>query len=204
MPQNLWHFAISVGMPQKVWQNLRMQKMPQKTNIMENRESICKMFGLTQKQMADRLKISRSQWSMFELGKRSLPREATLQFAEMMTSLNAAKEISQMSWKAKQSDKNREALEWLLNENTFQLETVERKLAALKRKITTVNGKSHFAEISKNSDSNLGAENLKSEALDLVKEHTETKMVKRLVGYEVRLEVLQFEAELLMKRLGKV
>lgn len=169
---------------------------------MEDKIAICKMFGLTQKEIAERLKVSRSQWSMFELGKRSLPAEAELLLAEMLTHLEAAKMTTRLSRATKETDKNREALEELLLENKFQLDTITRKIAAVIRKRSVVEGKIHFANFRLGNDaSEKAADERKVQPFNQVDEWKETKILKQLVKYDIRREVLKFEEQLIQKRL---
>jgi len=51
---------------------------------MKNSANISASLGLTQYEMAMLLGVTRSQWSMFELGKRSLPLQATQKLAALL------------------------------------------------------------------------------------------------------------------------
>jgi transcriptional regulator with XRE-family HTH domain len=51
---------------------------------MPKRENIRQLLGLTQEMLAIELQITRSQLSMYELGKRDLPANAKLKLAEMI------------------------------------------------------------------------------------------------------------------------
>jgi len=60
---------------------------------MERKSSISSLLGVTQHEMASLLHISRSQWSMYELGKGNLPSAATLLLADLLTHVKASEKI---------------------------------------------------------------------------------------------------------------
>ncbi len=111
-------------------------KMPQKFNDMKNEEPISKIFGASQLEMAMVLKIKRTQWSMFELGKRNLPVSAKLQMSEMLNHVQSpkSKNAKKQLLSAQQQDNTQQKLEALLRENDYQLQTVERKIAGIQKK----------------------------------------------------------------------
>lgn len=51
---------------------------------MSQDKKIRELLGLKQEEMAMILQITRSQWSMFEIGKRDLPHDTSLKLAEMI------------------------------------------------------------------------------------------------------------------------
>ena len=59
-------------------------------NSMKKEKAIRGYFGLSQEDMAMLLQVTRSQYSLFELGKRDLPREAKIELASMLTHLKEA------------------------------------------------------------------------------------------------------------------
>ena len=56
---------------------------------MNKRKSISESLGFKQWEMATLLQINRSQWSMFESGKRSLPTPALYLLSEMLEHLKS-------------------------------------------------------------------------------------------------------------------
>ena len=57
-------------MPQKLWQKNSFEKI---ATTMEKNSTIQELLGISQENMAMILQITRTQWSMYVLGKRSLP-----------------------------------------------------------------------------------------------------------------------------------
>lgn len=53
------------------------------------------ILGLNQNEMAMLLKITRSQWAMYQTGKRPLPREAKLQLAELLNFMLSQENLKQ-------------------------------------------------------------------------------------------------------------
>lgn len=51
---------------------------------MEKDKNIREILGLQQQEIAILLKVTRSQWSLYEIGKRDLPIAAKLKLAEML------------------------------------------------------------------------------------------------------------------------
>lgn len=94
------------------------------------------LLGLTQEQMAMLLNISRSHWTMYELGKRDLPTSALLLLADIMAHAEtvAGKTAPKTEHVIKQEETLVEALTKLLKENQYQQEHLARKLAALEQK----------------------------------------------------------------------
>lgn len=56
-------------------------------NSMKKEKAIREYFGLSQEDMAMLLQVTRSQYSLFELGKRSLPTKVKLELASMLSYL---------------------------------------------------------------------------------------------------------------------
>ena len=122
-------------MTQKLWQNFCNKKNDTKRR-MKKRETICKLLGTTQEEMAMLLRVSRSQWSMFESGKRDLP-SAALQFlSEILAHLQSpeAKTTKTQATLAKEAAKKKQTLEALIKENQYQQLLVAKKIADIEKK----------------------------------------------------------------------
>lgn len=103
---------------------------------MKKRETICKLLGTTQEEMAMLLKVSRSQWAMFETGKRDLP-SASLQFlSEILAHLQShdAKTTKSPANFAKEAAEKKQTLEALVQENQYQQLRLAKKIAAIEKK----------------------------------------------------------------------
>jgi transcriptional regulator with XRE-family HTH domain len=55
---------------------------------MNHKTSIREILGITQEKLAILIGVSRSQLSLYEIGKRSLPRNATINLAEILKLVN--------------------------------------------------------------------------------------------------------------------
>ncbi len=97
---------------------------------MKTHQTICELLGLKQQEIAMLLGVHRTQWSMFELGKRSLPKEALMQLHEILSLNQSADTMLSKETPANQQTANfsKEELETLLKENEYQLLATERKL----------------------------------------------------------------------------
>ncbi|MGH2667472.1 helix-turn-helix domain-containing protein [Flavobacterium sp.] len=93
-------------------------------------------IGLTQDEMAMLLGVTRSQWSMYEIGKRSLPLEATKQLAGILQHLQNAKATSDAIQKVTTAEqkKNREWLEQEYTSLQYKKAVLDRKIAAMETK----------------------------------------------------------------------
>ena len=102
---------------------------------MKKENPIRALLGIKQEDMAMLLRVSRSQWSMFELGKRDLPVEAKYLLVAMLKHLQEPVVVSKsLPHEAEQLAKKQAQLERLLKENEYQQLRIAKKLAAGKKK----------------------------------------------------------------------
>lgn len=106
-----------------------------KAKPMRKESELRKMVGLTQKEMAQILNVSRGRYAMFESGKRDLPLESKQLLSDILAHLQAAKN----SDKFKLSDKElreaeEQAVKELLLENDRKRYLLDKKIAAATRK----------------------------------------------------------------------
>ncbi len=99
---------------------------------MKKETSISALLSVTQQDMAMLLNVSRSLWSLYELGKRDLPLPVQQRLAEMLTHLQSAEKTSKTTNAAAQPTASQ--LERLLRENEFQRERLARKIATTQKK----------------------------------------------------------------------
>lgn len=102
---------------------------------MENEIKLQALLGLKQEYVAMILKVTRTQWSMFVLGKRDLPINAKLKLAELLTFVSSdvnAADINALVLST--ASKRRKIFETQQKSNLFQQMKVERKLKALVKK----------------------------------------------------------------------
>jgi transcriptional regulator with XRE-family HTH domain len=102
---------------------------------MKNQHAIRTLLGITQQDAAMLLGVHRSQWSMFESGKRSLPVPAMQLLAEMLTHVQAPEAASRRTQGILQYSKHQHRqLESLHRENEYQQAVLAKKMAALEKK----------------------------------------------------------------------
>lgn len=103
---------------------------------MRDKDNTRAMFGLTQQEIAMLLQVSRSQWSLYKMGIRSLPLDAGLRLAAMEIYMNSPE--SKTSLKegvtAQEDGKTKKQLEKQLKENDYQLQTLSRKINEVEQK----------------------------------------------------------------------
>jgi transcriptional regulator with XRE-family HTH domain len=98
---------------------------------MKRFETVASLLGLTQNEVAIMLGIHRSQWSMYESGRRSLPLHAQERLAMLLSEMKAAESEKR---KPEAQPGREEHLRYLLRENQYQRLLTARKAAAAERK----------------------------------------------------------------------
>ena len=171
---------------------------------MENKKSIRSLLGFKQEELALLLKVSRSQLSLYELGKRSLPVHAMEKLTIMLTLAQKGKAKSKV--KKNISVKEQNILKKLLLKNNHQQLLVERKIKALEKKQNAlVTSKKLIAHLLKNEGKINKNELvvLKSIEVKLKKQEIE-KYNTALLQLEIKKEVLVFEEKVLQKKLQSI
>lgn len=88
---------------------------------MKNQTSITSMLGVTQSEMARLLNVSRSLFSLYELGKRDLPLGAKQKLAELLSHVHGSEALARGSAaQAELCNKSRRQIEGMLRENQYQ------------------------------------------------------------------------------------
>ena len=82
------------------------------------------------------LRVSRSQWSMFESGKRDLPLASLHFLSEILAYVQSpeAKTTKKLTNLAKEADEKKQTLEALVKENQYQQLRVAKKIASIEKK----------------------------------------------------------------------
>jgi len=170
------------------------------------KDSIKSLLAATQVEMAMLLGVSRGQYSMFESGKRDLPVAAKQVLAEMLAHRSAQMSQTKKPTKAEvsqQRSKRREQLKRLQSENNFQLQVIDRKIAAAFQKQQESANRKVLVDFM-NSTAQKGAEDGKAW---LIKGQSFKNRYRdaddELLALEVRREVLEFEREVLGRKLGE-
>lgn len=104
---------------------------------MRKNETIRALLGLTQQEMAMLLKVSRSQWSHYEMGIRNLPSAANLRLQEMILYMLSpeAQALQNIPSQKQDESKTKRVLENRLKENEYQLQIIARKITAIQEKV---------------------------------------------------------------------
>ena len=159
------------------------------------------LLGISQENLAILLQVSRSQFAMFELGKRSLPVQAMEKLATMLT--HSQKKSTKSEVKKNNAVEEQNLLKKLLLKNSHQQLLVERKIKALEKKQNALaTSKKLIAHLLKNESKMKKNELaiLKSIEIKSKKQEIE-KYNTALHQLEIKKEVLVFEEKVLQKKL---
>ena len=165
------------------------------------KNNISTSLGLKQQELAQLLQVSRSQLSLYELGKRSLPIHAMEKLTIMLALAQKGKVKSEM--KKSISNEEQNVLKKILLKNNHQQLIVERKIKALEKKQNALaTSKKLIAHLLKNERKMKKNELavLKSIEIKSKKQEIE-KYNTALLQLEIKKEVLVFEEKVLQKKL---
>ena len=125
-------------LPQKVWQKIVSNKKCHKI-IMKNSKNIRDILGVTQEDLANLLKVTRTQLSMYELGKRDLPATAKEQLAKILQYMQEKqlKQDSTTMLMKTQMLHQKKVLEHMLQTNQYKQLLLEKKKKAIEKKYYT-------------------------------------------------------------------
>lgn len=179
-----------------------------KNVIMEKRENIRAVLGVTQEDLAMLLKVTRSQLSMYELGKRDLPLEAKQQLTAMLLYVqeNTSKLALNKEFEKAQKVQKKKVIDDLVIINKHRQVLLEKKMTTLDKKYQANSAAIKVVAFLKNQVSNKNKESaalLKYMETKAVNEIT-TKEVSLKIKYEIKKELLQAEEKLLVQFLQKL
>ena len=170
---------------------------------MKNQSNLCKLLGLSQMEAALLLGVHRSQLSMFESGKRSLPQAATLRLAEI---LKQNKPIEPYSAKrnAEITIERKRQLELRRVENEIQQFKVQRKMEPITRKYDAAIRAAALADSLQKDDSRSTAR----AAADSINAKSgggaRQRILPELVSLQVKLELLVQEHNTILSLLEEI
>lgn len=170
------------------------------------RETIFKeTLLISQEDMAILLGVSRSHYTMYTLGQRGLPLQAKLKLEQLIMS-NAEVcffKKEKLSQVAKQEDESHNALLYLLQENKFKQVQLQRKIELMETKFKAAVNTLHFVNHIKNRNkcTNTAVFNLINMKANKIL--SANGLIKQ-EACKIKLEVLQFEEQLLKKRKQKL
>lgn len=96
--------------------------------------TIAALLGITQREMSLLLRVTRAQWSMYELGKRNLPLKTKQLLAEMLAFLRIEeKGFNVQKHMIEQEESKKVCLEKLLEETEYQLHVIAKKIEPVKK-----------------------------------------------------------------------
>jgi transcriptional regulator with XRE-family HTH domain len=158
---------------------------------MSNYKSICELLGVTQEELAMLLKVSRSQLSMYELGKRDLPVRAKLKMAAILSYTQMNKEKDGIDRFKNQEIEKRKIIEELLFLNKRKKLSLEKKLNALAKKLQTNQAAMRLVDYLKTENNN--TEGLEVEIRNIIEQKIKRQNEKPLLQTHFKLQ-LQLEA----------
>ncbi len=170
---------------------------------MKKEYAIRNLLGITQQDAALLFKVSRSQWSMFELGQRDLPLAAQQLLAEMLTHVQSGHTGKSVTLE-KVATQHRH-VERLIRENEYQQLRLARKAAEVAKKQEAQQRLAHVLDFlqSQQTGTQKAAgvlQTIASKAAPvLAPDHSAT-----LIEHELKQEVLVLEKLLLESKLRKI
>lgn len=170
---------------------------------MNNKEtdSIRRTLGLSQQEIATVLKVTRSRWSLFELGKRDLPLEAKKKLSEMLTHMKNLGDVKSPAKAKSDSESRKKVLNKLQLNNEYQIQLLSRKMASLEKKLAKNSQALLLANfLNQNKDDKKLAKSITARASRLSEEKGKTDLFK----LELKLELLKLEKSLLEAEVKKI
>ena len=166
------------------------------------------LLSVTQQEMAMLLHISRSQWSMYELGERDLPVAARQLLAELLMHLKVNKNIDKSlpMPSDRQLQLQQQKLAHLLRENEYQQLLLARKIAAYEKKQASRINRLQIVDFvdtrhaKKGNNESVLHQNL---ADKVIREQVEEDYVV-VMEHELKQELLHLEKSLLESKLAKI
>lgn len=170
--------------------------------------NIRELLGVSQEEMAALLKINRAQWSMFESGKRDLPAEAKIQFAEMIAYVQSAqnKTAKRKPAPVQPNERTAQKMKLSLLTNLTRQGKTAREIERLQKKQALAESALHlegYCENSKQEQPKFVADKI-NEILKRAKEDAQIGESFEMVELQVKLNVLQYEEKLLKAALEKL
>lgn len=172
------------------------------------REAICTLLGVTQLEMAMLLRINRTQWSMFELGKRDLPLAVKLQLADMVKHMKSREDHSEKQLLDSDEHKTRtiDKLELLLINNLKSQVLLDKKIARIEKKRTAAVNALHLLKHleSQGDKQPIGGPDLLIKMQKRAGTDLQPHALSTLAVHQLKQQVLQHEEKLLKDALKKL
>lgn len=172
---------------------------------MKAKETISTLLGLKQEQVAMLLQVSRSKWSMYELGLRQLSPEAMEILLELMAIIETAEEEINIQPSAEETKEHLATIEKQIKENIYQQRSILDKISALEVKRKALLRVSHLKQRYKDTGKNKAAyqKGLVEHFVAKAQKAAGEQPWSQLRQYEIKLKTLQQEEKFLREELGK-
>lgn len=168
---------------------------------MEQDKKISALLGMKQEDMAMLLRVNKSQWAMYEIGKRELPLAAQLQLAAMLTFVKQPDNDSVNSYLdlEGQKEEKKKHVEKLKLVNQHKLLIAKNKLQLTEKKYETALLALRFLLFLKTNDQQIVAE--QNLLLTVIQLRAESEIRKNgphiQAKHKIKLQVLQEEEKIL-------
>lgn len=158
---------------------------------------------LSQEDIAILIGVTRTQWSMFEIGQRDIPSSAKIKLTTLLKHVNNLSKATkkEFPYQKNQEAKKQKVLQEELQNNKLQKLKLQRKLERLqlyyKQAETTLQFVALLQENEKQTElETLVLQSIKSKALQVLERnglHLQTKFQQKLNALEVHSKLLEFE-----------
>lgn len=172
---------------------------------MRKKSSISTLLGIRQQDIATLLGVTRSQWAMFDTGKRDLPLSAQQLLADMLVYINTSEAAAKSRSQDERHDAERKQLEYLLRENEYRQMQTTRKITIATKKLQAQQRQLLLADFLNACHQDA----IKADAgivMHLTRSSSGSfgdKGYEDLFALRLNLEVLEMEKVLLEEKLGK-
>lgn len=175
---------------------------------MKAKETISTLLGLKQEQVAMLLQVSRSKWSMYELGLRSLPAASMEILSELLAIIETAEEQINTQPSVEEKNEHLATIEKQIKENIYQQQSISDKISALEIKRKALFRVSHLKQHYKDTGKNKVAyqKGLVGHFLAKAQNTAGKNSWSQIRQYEIKLKTLQQEEKFLrteLEELGK-
>ncbi len=197
-------FFLYHKLPQNCGKIFECEKNDTTLRFMKKDYAISTYLGMTQQELAMLLGVSRSQFSMFELGKRDLPLPAKQLLGELLTYIQSP-EVAAKSALPDAPKATLPQLERLQRENQYQQLLTERKIAEATKKLQAQERLLQLsAFLSSREGSRATAINFPKALARKTNKAAEAPLLAILTEQQLRKELLELENLLLESRLLKL
>lgn len=167
-------------------------------------KSISKLLGVKQETLSQIIGVSRSQLSLYEIGKRDLPTKAKLKLSVILEEFNRKSTVSKnnttdLETTILNSKSIIEELKLINKENQL---TIEKKINTIIAKYESSIALQHFISILENLNNNSDKKSIKllKQKINL---QTDSNKLNTLLPLKIKLEVLKQEEKILQKYLNQ-